>query len=55
MAYAGVADLAEPTLAAGESLEEFLATDDGFDPSLAAERDYGFVALQQLATEHLIG
>ncbi len=55
MAYAGVPDLAEPTLAAGESLEEFLATDDGFDPARAAERDYGFVALQQLATEHLIG
>ncbi len=55
MAYAGVAGLAEPTVAAGESLEEFLATDDGFDPTLAAERDYGFVALQQLATEHLIG
>ena len=32
MAYAGVFDLAEPTLAAGETLEEFLATDDGFDP-----------------------
>jgi xylose isomerase len=55
MAYAGVPDLAEPTLAAGESIEEFLATDDGFDPARAAERDYGFVALQQLATEHLIG
>jgi xylose isomerase len=55
MAYAGVADLAEPTLAAGESVAEFLATDDGFDPVRAAERDYGFVALQQLATEHLIG
>ena len=55
MAYAGVPDLAVPTLAEGESLEEFLATDDGFDPVRAAERDYGFVALQQLATEHLIG
>ena len=55
MAYAGVPDLAVPTLAEGESLEEFLATDDGFDPVRAAQRDYGFVALQQLATEHLIG
>ena len=30
-------------------------TDDGFDPDAAAERDFGFVALQQLALEHLIG
>ncbi len=55
MAYAGVPDLAVPTLADGESLEEFLAADDDFDVTAAAERDYGFVALQQLATEHLIG
>jgi xylose isomerase len=53
-AYAGVLDLAEPTLGAGESLEDFLATDDGFDPAKAAERDYGFVRLNQLALEHLI-
>src|SRR4029077_18691957 len=55
MAYAGVPDLAVPTLADGESLEEFLAAKDDFDVTAAAERDYGFVALQQLATEHLIG
>jgi len=54
MRYAGVYDLAEPTLDAGESLESFRATDDGFDPEKAGERDYGFVALQQLAVEHLI-
>ncbi len=54
MRYAGVYDLAEPTLGAGESLESFRATDDGFDPEKAGERDYGFVALQQLAVEHLI-
>jgi xylose isomerase len=55
MAYAGVTDLAVPTLSEGESIEDFLATDDGFDPDKAAERDYGFVRLQQLALEHLIG
>jgi xylose isomerase len=53
--YSGVLDLAESTIAAGESLEAFRATDDGFDPEKAAERDFGFVRLQQLAVEHLIG
>ena len=52
--YAGVLDLAEPTLSAGESVTDFLAADDGFDPDQAGQRDYGFVALQQLALEHLI-
>ena len=55
MAYAGVYDLARPTLDAGESVADFLAADDGFDPDQAGERDYGFVRLQQLALEHLIG
>ena len=55
MRYAGVLDLADPTLAEGESLEELMATDDGFDAEKAAVRDYGFVRLQQLAVEHLIG
>jgi xylose isomerase len=49
-----VLDLAEPTIGEGESLEDFLAGDDGFDPEKAAERDYGFVRLNQLALEHLI-
>ncbi len=55
MAYAGVFELAEPTLAAGESAADLLAEDDGFDVTKAAERDYGFVRLQQLAVEHLVG
>ncbi len=55
MAYSGVLDLAVPTMAEGETVEQLLATDDGFDPDKAAERDYGFVALQQLAVEHLVG
>ncbi|WP_069166469.1 xylose isomerase [Nocardia altamirensis] len=53
--YSGVLDLAEPTLGAGESVAEFLAATDDFDPEKAAERDFGFVALQQLAVEHLLG
>jgi xylose isomerase len=55
MAYAGVLDLGEPTLGEGETVADLLASDDGFDPVKAAERDYGFVRLQQLAVEHLIG
>jgi xylose isomerase len=55
LAYAGVPELAVPTLEPGESLEAFRATDDGFDPEKAAERDFGFVRLQQLAVEHLVG
>ncbi|NNM45385.1 xylose isomerase [Knoellia koreensis] len=53
--YAGVASLQEPTLDAGETIESFLGTDDGFDVTKAAERDFGFVRLNQLAVEHLIG
>ena len=53
--YAGVLDLAEPTIANGESVEAFRKADNDFDPEQAAERDFGFVRLQQLAVEHLIG
>jgi xylose isomerase len=55
LAYAGVPDLSVPTLDQGETLDAFRATDDGFDPEKAAERDFGFVRLQQLAVEHLVG
>lgn len=55
MACAGVLNLAEPTLGTDESVTDFLTSDDGFDPDEAAERDFGFVRLQQLALEHLIG
>ena len=55
MDYAGVLDLAQPTLGADETVEQFLATDEPFDADNAAERDYGFVKLQQLAIEHLLG
>ena len=55
MTYAGVLDLAEPTLADGETAADLLAEPDDLDPDLTAERDFGFVHLQQLALEHLIG
>jgi len=53
-----VAELAVPTLAAGESLTDLLADRsafEDFDPDKAGERSYGFVRLNQLATEHLLG
>jgi len=55
MTYSGVYELAEPTLGEGETVADLLASDDGFDAEKAAERDFGFVRLQQLALEHLIG
>jgi xylose isomerase len=55
MAYSGVLDLARPTMDEGETVEQLLASDDGFDPDKAAERDFGFVRLQQLALRHLVG
>ncbi len=58
MAAAGVADLAEPTLNAGETYTELLADRsafEDFDPDAAGRRGYGFVRLQQLAVEHLTG
>ncbi|MEU0877281.1 xylose isomerase [Lentzea sp. NPDC005914] len=51
---AGVAELSQPTLNAGESYDDLLK-DDGFDPDAAGERGYGFVRLNQLALEHLAG
>jgi len=58
MEYSGVLSLSEPTLGADETLADFLADRsvfEDFDVDAAAERDYGFVALNQLALEHLLG
>ncbi len=52
---AGVAELGKPTLNDGESYDDLLKSDDGFDPDQAAERGFGFVRLNQLALEHLTG
>jgi len=59
LAHAKVAELREPTLGDGEGYEQLLA-DTGaweqFDPqAYFGARGYGFVRLQQLATEHLLG
>jgi len=53
LAAGRVGELAEPTLAPGESLSD-LAADD-FDPDAVGARGYGFVRLAQLALEHLLG
>jgi len=55
---AGIFELATPTLAEGETVTELLldtASFEDFDADAAAERDFGFVRLNQLALRHLIG
>ena len=58
MAYSGIEELSQPTLGEGETLEDLLAdrsTFEEFDADKAGERNYGFVRLQQLAMQHLLG
>jgi xylose isomerase len=58
MVKAGVASLNEPTLGAGETLADLVSDRSAFedyDPEVAGNRGYGFVQLNQLALEHLLG
>jgi xylose isomerase len=55
LAQAKVAELAEPTLAAGETVADLRAADADFDPDAVGARGYGFVELSQLAVEHALG
>jgi xylose isomerase len=58
MVTAGVDELSQPTLGEGESTAELLSDPpafEDFDVEAAAERSFGFVRLNQLATEHLLG
>ena len=58
MAESQVAELAQPTLAAGESATDLLADRSAFEDFQAdavGEKGYGFVRLSQLALEHLLG
>jgi xylose isomerase len=58
MRAARVDELSTPTLGAGETTADLLADRsayEDFDADKAAERGYGFVALNQLAVEHLLG
>jgi xylose isomerase len=53
LAAARVGDLSQPTLGAGESLEELRKAT--YDPDALAARRLGFEKLDQLAMEHLLG
>jgi xylose isomerase len=59
LAAARVPELAVPTLAAGETYDDLLADRGSFEDfdtdSYFNGKGYGFVRLQQLATEHLLG
>jgi xylose isomerase len=59
LAAARVDELAQPTLGAGESIDDLLADAsayENFDSSAYYNgKGFGFVHLQQLATEHLMG
>ncbi len=59
MAAARVAELSVPTLAQGEGYQQLLADRSAWEEFDAGAyfgaRGYGFVRLQQLATEHLLG
>ncbi len=58
LAAARVGELATPTLAAGETSDELLADRsawEDFDAEVAGEPGLGYVRLNQLAVEHLLG
>jgi len=58
LAASRVAELARPTLAAGETAADLLAdrpSYEDFDAAAAAATGFGFVRLNQLAVEHLLG
>ena len=58
LAAAGVPDLAVPTLAEGETLDDLLTDPGAFediDPAAKGDRAHGATRLDQLALEHLLG
>src|SRR5690606_13182310 len=58
LAASRVGELAVPTLAPGESYADLLADRSAyeeFDPEAAGRRGMGYVRLNQLAVEHLMG
>jgi xylose isomerase len=58
LAETGAAELAQATLAPGETYPDLLADRsayEDFDAEAAGRRGYGFVRLNQLALEHLMG
>ena len=58
MAASGVLSLAQPTLNPGETMADLrgdLTAYEEFDPEPPGDRGYGFVRLNQLAVDHLLG
>jgi xylose isomerase len=58
LAESKVPELAQPTLAPGESISDLLADRsafESFDADTLGVKGYGFVRLSQLALEHLLG
>jgi xylose isomerase len=56
--FSGVASLSDPTLSPGEDVTGLLSDRtafEDFDADRVAERGYGFVRLNQLAIEHVLG
>ncbi len=54
MQFSGWAELAQPTLAEGETLGDLPKVAE-FDPDGLSERGYGYAQLDQLAIEHILG
>jgi len=54
---ARIAELSTPTLSPNESWKDIISNDGiaNFDVDTAGAKGYGFVRLQQLAVEHLMG
>ena len=59
LAASKVAELSVPTLNAGESYDDLLADRSAYEDfdtdAYLGGKGFGFVRLQQLATEHLLG
>ncbi|MGJ6979951.1 xylose isomerase [Aestuariimicrobium soli] len=55
MKAAKIDELAQPTLAEGETVADLLSADDDFDAEAAGARETHFVRLHQQALAHLIG
>ena len=57
LSASGIGELAQPTLAASETVGDLIADQSAFEQfdAAAAERSYAFVRLNQLAMRHLLG
>ncbi|MEI6363682.1 MAG: xylose isomerase [Actinomycetes bacterium] len=55
LAYAGVPELAEPSVGPYSTASAAGLMDENFDPDALAERSYGIEALDQLVIDHLLG